>query len=232
MNEQSKTGCRTELSREELKERIERNRKRLLNAYYQIDEVYQAFDAKWPGDKEGRALLAFVNHANMTGFENPCMKPFLEKYPQMVNEKGFLGPIAEGYLFEQQLSGHSWMLRGLCAHYERYQDAASLSYAKNIVEGLFLPTRGAYSTYPVCRDNTEGGVSGSSVGILDGWKISTDIGCAFMSIDGLSHYYVLTKENEVKDLLDEMIGVYTAIDKEALKAQIAERFELWLAGDQ
>ena len=208
-----------ELTCEELQERIERNRKRLLAPYYQIDEIYQEFDAKWPGDKEGRALLAFVNHANMTGFENPCMQPFLEKYPTVVNEKGYLGPVAEGDLFEQQLSGHSWMLRGFCAHYERYHDEISLSYARNIVRGLFLPTRGKYATYPIHRDNSAGGVSGSSVGILDGWKISTDIGCAFMSIDGLSHYYVLTKEPEVKVLLDEMIEVYSSIDKEKLKAQ-------------
>ena len=219
MDQQSKVGCRTELSHEELRERIERNQGRLLDAYYQIDEVYQPYDAKWPGDKEGRALLAFVNHADMTGFENPCMKPFLEKYPKMVNEKGYLGPISEGDLFEQQLSGHSWMLRGLCAHHERYHDEESLAYAKEIVRGLFLPTRGKYATYPVQRDNSAGGVSGSSVGILNGWKISTDIGCAFMSIDGLSHYYVLTKENEVKKLLDEMIEVYSSIDKEKLKAQ-------------
>ncbi|MBQ8441353.1 MAG: hypothetical protein IJX19_11865 [Clostridia bacterium] len=210
---------RIELTCEELRERIERNRERLLAPYYQIDEVYQEFDAKWPGDKEGRALLSFVNHANMTGFENPCMQPFLKKYPEVVNEKGYLGPVAEDYLFEQQLSGHSWMLRGLCAHYERYHDEESLSYAKDIVKGLFLPTREKYTTYPIHRDNSMGGVSGSSLGILDGWKISTDIGCAFMSIDGLSHYYVLTKEPDVKDLLDEMIGVYSAIDKEKLKAQ-------------
>lgn len=210
---------RLELSCEELRERIARNRERLLAPYYQIDEIYQEFDAKWPGDKEGRALLAFVNHANMTGFENPCMKPFLEKYSGMVNEKGFLGPVAKDYLFEQQLSGHSWMLRGLCAHYERYHDERSLSYARDIVKGLFLPTRGKYATYPVHRDNSAGGVSGSSVGILDGWKISTDIGCAFMSIDGLSHYYILTKEEDVKELLDEMIGIYSSIDKEQMKAQ-------------
>ncbi len=210
---------RIELSCEELRERMDRNRERLLAPYYQIDEIYQPFDAKWPGDKEGRALLAFVNHANMTGFENPCMQPFLEKYPSMINERGYLGPVAKDYLFEQQLSGHSWMLRGFCAHYERYHDEKVLSFARDIVRGLFLPTRGKYDTYPIHRDNSAGGVSGSSVGILDGWKISTDIGCAFMSIDGLSHYYVLTKEPGVKELLDEMIGVYSAIDKVALKAQ-------------
>lgn len=210
---------RLELTLEELNERIFRNRERLLAPYYQIDEVFQAFDARWPADKEGRALLAFVNHANMTGFENPCMKLFLEKYPQMLNQKGYLGPIAEGYLFEQQLSGHSWMLRGLCAYYERYGEKAALEYAKRIVEGLFLPTLGSYQTYPIERDASAGGVSGDSIGILNGWKISTDIGCAFMSIDGLSHYYSLTKDPAVKDLLDEMIGVYTAIDKERLKAQ-------------
>ncbi len=210
---------RLELTLAELQERIARNQTRLLDSYYQIDEVYQSFDARWPGDKEGRALLAFVNHANMTGFENPCMQPFLEIYPQKANEKGYLGPVAEGYLFEQQLSGHSWLLRGLCAHYDRYADDASLAYAKEIVKGLFLPTRGCYSSYPTERDNSAGGVSGDSVGILNGWKISTDIGCAFMSIDGLSHYYAITKEEAVKELLDEMIEVYSAIDKEKLKAQ-------------
>ncbi|MBQ8431892.1 MAG: hypothetical protein IJX28_03305 [Clostridia bacterium] len=210
---------RLELTCEELRERIGRNHSRLLDPYYQIGEIYQPFDAKWPGDKEGRALLAFVNHANMTGFENPCMEPFLEQYPQRINEKGYLGPIAKDALFEQQLSGHSWMLRGLCAHYERYQNERSLSYAKDIVNGLFLPTRGAYATYPIQRDHSEGGVSGNSIGVLNGWRISTDIGCAFMSIDGLSHYYVLTKECAVRDLLDEMIEVYSSIDKEKLKAQ-------------
>ena len=46
MNEQTNVGYRTELTCEELNERIERNRVRLLDDYYQIDEIYQAFDAK------------------------------------------------------------------------------------------------------------------------------------------------------------------------------------------
>ncbi len=211
---------RIELTRAELEERVALNRDRLLAPYYQIEEIYQPFDAKWPGDKEGRALLAFVNHANMTGFENPCMRPFLDLYAEKRNEKGYLGPICKEYLFEQQLSGHSWMLRGLCAHYERYGEEKSLSYARDIVNRLFLPTAGIYSTYPIHREaSCGGGVSGSSMGILDGWKISTDIGCAFMSVDGLSHYYRLTREPAVKALLDEMIGVYCSIDKETLRAQ-------------
>lgn len=211
---------RLELTCEELSERIERNRVRLLDDYYQIGEVFQAYDAKWPGDKEGRALLAFVNHADMTGFENPCMKPLLERYAQMRNERGYLGPISENALFEQQLSGHSWMLRGLCAHYERYGEERVLEYATDIVKGLFLPTKNCYATYPIDReDSLEGGVSGKSLGVLDGWRISTDIGCAFMSIDGLSHYYALTRDAEVKALLDEMIEVYSSIDKEKLRAQ-------------
>ena len=210
---------RIELTCEELHERIRRNQNRLLDSYYQIDEIYQAFDAKWPGDKEGRALLAFVHHAEMTGFENPCMKPFLHQFEKKRNERGYLGPITEDHLFEQQLSGHSWMLRGLCAYYEHYRDRTILSYATDIVKGLFLPTAGAYSTYPIERTASEGGVSGSSIGILNGWRISTDIGCAFMSIDGLSHYYRVTRDEAVKALLDEMIDVYSAIDKEALRAQ-------------
>jgi hypothetical protein len=64
-----------------------------------------------------------------------------------------------------------------------------------------------------------GDVSGSNVGTVDGWHLSSDIGCAFMSIDGLSHAYCVTRDERVKALVDEMITVYLNIDKVALRAQ-------------
>jgi hypothetical protein len=51
------------------------------------------------------------------------------------------------------------------------------------------------------------------------WILSSDIGCTFMSIDGLSHAYCVTRDARVKELLDEMITVYLGIDKVKLKAQ-------------
>lgn len=54
---------RIELDEKELRERINLNRNRLLNdSYYTIDGIFSPSDYDWYGDKEGRALLAFVSH--------------------------------------------------------------------------------------------------------------------------------------------------------------------------
>ncbi len=210
----------------ELSERVARSAARLTEAYYQMPEVFQPYEADWPGDKEGRALLAFVCHYKMSGGRaegiNPCMEAMLEALPRYTNEHLYFDPVQGPVIHEQQLSGHSWLLRGLCEHYEQFGDAFSLRALTSITEHLYLPTAGRYAGYPVNRDPkwlNEGGVSGHAATELDGWRLSTDVGCAFMSIDGLSHVYKLTRDGRVKALLDEMIAVYAAIDKVALRAQ-------------
>ena len=206
----------------ELDERIARSFNRLLGDYYQMPAVFQEYCANWPGDKEGRALLAFVSHYKMTGKRNPCMEALMEALPKYTNEHLYFDPKQDPVIHEQQLSGHSWYLRGLCEHYEQFGDEFSLTALKSVTEHLFLPTAGRYRTYPVSRDPkhlNEGGVSGHSAILLEGWQLSTDVGCAFMAIDGLSHVYKITKDARVKDLLDEMIEVYSAIDKVTLRAR-------------
>ncbi len=206
----------------ELDERIARSYDRLLGDYYQMPAVFQEYCADWPGDKEGRALLAFVSHYKMTGKRNPCMEALMESLPKYTNEHLYFDPKQDSVIHEQQLSGHSWYLRGLCEHYEQFGDEFSLTALKSVTEHLFLPTAGRYRTYPVSRDPkhlNEGGVSGHSATLLEGWQLSTDVGCAFMAIDGLSHVYKITKDERVKSLLDEMIEVYSAIDKVTLRAQ-------------
>ena len=104
---------RHELTLAEMDERIALNERRLNEPYYQMDEVFQEPTAAWPGDKEGRALLAFVSHYKMTGKKNPCMEPMLKEIPNRTNADLYFGPAAGEEIFEQQLSGHSWLLRGL-----------------------------------------------------------------------------------------------------------------------
>lgn len=211
-----------ELDRAELTERITRSAERLMADYYQMPAVFQLYCADWPGDKEGRALLAFVSHYKMTGRINPCMEAMLAAMPSYTNEHLYFDPKQEPVIHEQQLSGHSWLLRGLCEHYEQFGDDFSLAALQSVTEHLYLPTAGRYAGYPVNRDPkllNEGGVSGHAASVLDGWNLSTDVGCAFMAIDGLSHVYKVTRDGRVKDLVDEMIAVYAAIDKVALRAQ-------------
>ena len=66
-----------------LNERIVLNRKRLSESYYDIDNVFIK-EAGWPGDKEGRALLAFVCHYKMSGVKIPCMDKMIDKIPEVM----------------------------------------------------------------------------------------------------------------------------------------------------
>lgn len=45
-----------------------------------------------------------------------------------------------------------------------------------------------------------------------------------MSIDGLSHAYRILKDDKLKALIDEMISVYSSIDKVSIKAANALYF--------
>ena len=67
------------LTEEELSVRIQKNYERLCEPYYQIENVFASGEYDWPGDKEGRALLAFASHVKMTGKVTPCLLPMLEK---------------------------------------------------------------------------------------------------------------------------------------------------------
>lgn len=208
------------ISQKELDLRIKLNYERLNDSYYNIENVFCGDNAEWPGDKEGRALLAFVSHYKMTAQKIPCMNLMIEKIPEVTGKKYFFGEPTGKIIFEQQLSGHSWYLRGLCEFYEQFHDERVLNYLTQTVENIYLPTKGRFKTYPIDRVNTRaGGVSGNSVGICNDWLLSTDIGCAFMCIDGLSHYYRITKSAVVKELIDEMAEVFDKIDKYHLQAQ-------------
>ena len=79
------------LSAEELSCRIQKNFERLCEPYYQIGEVFAPPTYDWPGDKEGRALLAFACHAKMTGQIVPCMPQMRAVLDEKTNEHDFFG---------------------------------------------------------------------------------------------------------------------------------------------
>lgn len=205
----------------ELQKRIELNFSRLKDdPYYRIEKVFAGKDYDWYGDKEGRALLSFVCHYKISKEKIPCMEQMMAQMEERTNEKLFFGPIFTDRIHEQQLSGHSWLLRGLCEYYEQFESPFALKMIRSVCDGLYLPTKGKYQSYPVDRSQSlDGEVSGKSNTEINSWILSTDVGCAFMSIDGLSHAYKILSDPDLKKLLDEMIGVYLAIDKKALKVQ-------------
>lgn len=195
-----------------LNEKIDKNYGRLTSPLYQIGQIFQKREYDWPGDWEGRALLAFCCHYAMRKKEIPCMHEMVKALPLHTNRYLYFGDVFDGVTAdEQQLSGHSWYLCGLVEYYKHFKDEFALRAAKSTVENLYLPVAAHYAQYPLEREKS-GGVSGNITGVINNWKLSSDVGCAFMCVDGLSRYYALTGDEKVKALLDVLIGVFTGVD--------------------
>lgn len=192
---------------------IQLNRQRLQEKEYSFEHVFQSAGYEWPGDWEGRALLAFACHYEIDGTVLPCMHAMVEALPEKTNGKLYFGREFDGKVAdEQQLSGHNWYLRGLLKYAEDFQSESAMRAAKSTVENLYLPVAGWYGHYPLEREESSGGVSGNTVGLRGGWKLSSDVGCAFMCVDGLAHYYAATGDERVRDFLTKAIGVFGQID--------------------
>lgn len=200
---------------------IERSFKRLSEEEYQIQHLFRPASYDWPGDWEGRALLAFSNLYAITGKKIPAMEQFVAELPDHLNPEGFLGEVFhEDAVNEQQLSGHGWLMCGLCEYYKLFKSEAILQIATKMFHNLFYRALPHYDHYPMSREaRYEGEVSGTLAGSMGGWILSTDIGCAFICLDGISRYYEITKDPKAEEFLRKTIVLFMQFDKIAAKAQ-------------
>ena len=191
---------------------VERSFQRLSEGPYQIENVFQNGAYSWPGDWEGRALLAFVCLYEITGEAIPCMHEMIKRLKEKTNEFLYFGAPFDGQIVdEQQLSGHSWYLRGLVKYAENFKSEIAENAMRSTVNHLYLSLGEWYRKYPLERTGT-GGVSGDVVDVMDGWKLSSDVGCAYMCVDGLAHYYAYTKDEKCLRFLQEVIAVFRETD--------------------
>ena len=191
---------------------IELSFQRLSDESYQIHKIFQDGGYDWPGDWEGRALLAFTCLYEATGKEIPCMHEMISQLEEKTNGELYFGQPFDGNIIdEQQLSGHSWYLRGLVKYAQNFGGEIVERAMRSTVKNLYLPLIGEYKKYPLNRQKM-GGVSGEVVGTLNGWKVSSDVGCAYMCVDGLAHYYAYTKEENCRAVLEEIIAVFCQTD--------------------
>lgn len=196
---------------------------RLEEEQYQPDRVYQPAAYSWPGDYEGRTILALASLAQSTHSEPKHLAEIVRRLPDHLNEQGYMGPVYPAGVFdEQQLASHSWLLRGLIAYYRWRKEDRVYRHIEDIVDRLLLPLRGHAGGYPSGageRDSTVGAESGSLRDRVGNWYLSTDIGCLFILLDGASDAYALTGDDRIRRLLEEMLDAFFALPLLDISAQ-------------
>jgi hypothetical protein len=208
----------------DLRTRLQLNFRRLEEEKYQPENVYQreVEASNWPGDTEGRTVLALILLAQASGRTPRYLDAILARWPREVNERGYFGVVhADDTISEQQLSGHGWALRAL-AELERWRPGGpARALAEPIVQNLILPTAGAHREYPLDADArmTKGGYSGSHLGRVGRWLLSTDVGCDFICLDGIVDIYDVFRDARLRPIIEEMVARFLQLDLVAVKAQ-------------
>ncbi|MBQ8684137.1 MAG: glycoside hydrolase family 127 protein [Clostridia bacterium] len=211
-------------------------------------DVLVVEDSGWAGDYEGRAFLALVLLSAIRGEKVPNYEAVLDTLWVHRNEKGYMGPVLTDGFNEQQLSGNSWLLRGVCEAYACFREPRAKQMVLDIVEHLLLPATGFYGLYPADKaqragdnvvqeglagktdtfafsDDTDGEDAMQLITRLTGkvgpWYISTDVGCAFIMMDGVTAAYECMKRYMPEQgdlirrtgvLIREMCGVFLRLE--------------------
>lgn len=194
------------------------NYARLEGQWYRPWEVFGADQHGWPGDWEGRVILALVSQARVSKRAPAWLEDILAMLPAKLNEKGYLGKIcAPGWANEQQLAGHSWLVRGLLAYCDWKGSAEIRKMVEGILRNLVLPAMANFRNYPITAEQ---------VREPDRWELShpqsktkshkgsIDTGCGFILLDGLTEAYRFFKWPELKAMIEVVIQRFLKLDLE------------------
>ena len=210
----------------ELALRAEKNYDRLESSIYTPSKIFPVLNknvpVEWPGDVEGRIILGLVLEAQATHRKPKYLDEIIRMLPANLNKQGYFGPLQKDTVNEQQLSGNGWYLRALCEYYRWKKDPKIKGYIAKVIHHLALPTKGKHGIYPIdpsSRNRTVGAASGTTQATVGKWRLSSDIGCDFIFMDGVVQSYEVVPSAALKSLIDEMIGRFLQMDMKAINAQ-------------
>lgn len=198
----------------DLKSRLELCSKRMDFDDYSPSHIFQSESYEWYGDWEGRTLLALECLYDFTNKPGKYFNKIKEQISKNTNDKGFFGPdIDTKRINEQQFAGNSWYLRFLCNAYEKDKSEETLSEIKRVTENLYLnnsPMISKYVYVPELFDNKNYS-AGCLVESNGDWILSSDSGCIFISLDGLSHSHKITLDKRTEELINILIDIFAKV---------------------
>jgi uncharacterized protein len=213
----------------ELAMRANLNFTRLEGENYWPETIFEMDQHAWPGDWEGRTMLALTMHAQATGRTPAFLDQILEHIPEQLNEKGYIGPVhPEDVTHEQGMSGHSWMIRALVEYYRWKKDSEprqaekAMTALKSIVYGLYIPQTENYTHYPSKepeRYDDPHWILSHKQSKIKTHAGTSDCGCAFIALDGATTAYELLRDEALVPLIENMIRSYETLSREELHVQ-------------
>lgn len=206
------------LARGELMTRINNNRMRLKDISYTSPDIFK-HGGDWDGDWQGRTILALSCHYHLAQSENEKqevmgqLKSIIDALEYHTNKDGYFGALFDGNTCnEQQLSGNSWFLRGLCEYYKITKDEKILNRLNLIADNFLCKLSSFYKKYPLV-EREDGGVGGHLLRVtVDGWFLSSDIACAYIMLDGITALYEVTLNPCLNEIIDVMIENFIKVD--------------------
>ncbi len=168
-------------------------------------------------------MLGLILLSRATGREPKYLNAIMAMYPDRLNGRGYLGPVIDpGAISEQALGGQFWVLRALGEYAAWKDDGRSSILADRLARNLYLPLAGAFASYPITpvERKSDGSQYGSEVRAIGRWRLSSDIGCGFGGLDGLTDLYARRPSPEVDALIGEMIARYREEDPVHVQAQM------------
>ena len=197
-----------------LNRRIRLNQQRLQSQTYSLEQVFQSREYAWPGDFEGRTLLALVSLWKATGTEDARIAQIVDRLPK-TRGKRYLGePLDVRLTDEQQVAGNGWLLRGLCEYALCSGREDVREILRDIAENFLLPLKAPFRNYPVTgrETNSEGEAIGEIFRVENGWKLSTDVGCAFIVLDAVVQTYEILQDERLRALIEEILEKFLQTD--------------------
>ncbi len=207
----------------ELKTRMDANFNRLEEEKFRPPTLFDKPNDGWPGDLEGRTMLGLILLSRATGREPKYLNAIMAMYPDRLNDRGYLGPVMDpNAISEQTLGGQFWVLRALGEYADWKGDTRAAVLAGRLARNLYLPLEDAFASYPITpvERKSDGSQYGSEVRSVGRWRLSSDIGCGFGGLDGLTDLYARRPSPEIDALIGRMIARYREEDPARVQAQM------------
>lgn len=178
----------------------------------------------WPGDWEGRTMLALVLGEETLHTKAAYLDKLIEWIYQLMNDEGYRSEPNDKLdlndINEQMHSAQNWMMRAFMEYYRITGEKKYLDTVKVMLKKLYLPIKDHLIHYPKSASDRQAAsdkaVIGHTAGSFREWRLSSDTGCIFMSFDALGQAWSMIDEeplhSEIGALIDALLNEFRHMD--------------------